>query len=197
MGGEREHHHHWNDGEVLVDNGDGTITDLRTGLMWEQAGSDTKYNHQGAMTRCHDLTLAGHADWRLPTVQELISIVDYERRGPAIDPTFKAAAFYYWSATSFTLPFNAWFVDFLGGNVFFDGKSLDFSVRAVRSGSLDPSTIRAENARLRAQLRQAVAVLGGLVSARDNAPAAVEERTVQSWRQARAFLADLSRAPLK
>ena len=53
----------------------------------------------------------------------------------------------------------------------------------------------AQNAKLRAQLMQAIAVLGELVSARDNAPAAVEERTVQSWRQARAFLADLFDAP--
>jgi len=56
-------------------------------------------------------------------------------------------------------------------------------------------TLEAENAKLRAQLMQAIAVLGELVSARDNAPAAVEERTVQSWRQARAFLANLFDAP--
>ena len=120
----------------MIDNDDGTITDSATELMWERAGSDTKYNHDAAVARCGDLTLAGHTDWRLPTIRELISIVDYERRNLAIHPAFKTAARFYWSATTFAMfPDFAWYVDFFNGFVGSGNKDFDFYVRAVRTGS--------------------------------------------------------------
>ena len=147
-----------------IDNGDNTVTDERTGLMWEQAGSDTRYNYNAAMARCCDLTLAGHTDWRLPTIQELFSIVDFERRRPAIDPVFTTVADSYWSATTCaTNPFYAWYVSFYSGNVldFNDKSSLNY-VRAVRAGSLTLrsfDTLEAENAQLRAHLAQHATLL--------------------------------------
>jgi hypothetical protein len=75
------------------DNGDGTVTDLGTGLMWQQADDGTARNWEDALEYAEDLTLAGYADWRLPDVHELQSIVDYTRSlqstgSPAIDPVF-------------------------------------------------------------------------------------------------------------
>ena len=81
----------------FVDNGDGTISDLATGLQWAKADSGKPMNWQEALAFCAGLKTAGHDDWRLPNAKELQSIVDYTRapdatdparRGPAIDPIF-------------------------------------------------------------------------------------------------------------
>ena len=95
----------------LVDNRDGTITDLATGLMWTQTDNGKPLNWQQALAWAEGLRLAGHSDWRLPNAKELQSIVDYDRapdatdssqRGPAIDPMFKVTKTesYYWSGTT-------------------------------------------------------------------------------------------------
>ncbi len=63
----------------FVDNGDGTITDNATGLMWQQADSGSGINWEAALAHAEGLTLAGHDDWRLPNAKELQSIVDYTR----------------------------------------------------------------------------------------------------------------------
>lgn len=75
------------------DNGDGTVTDLNTGLMWQQADDGTARNWEDALAFAEDLELAGYDDWRLPDAHELQSIVDYNRSmqstgSPAIDPVF-------------------------------------------------------------------------------------------------------------
>jgi hypothetical protein len=93
------------------DNGDGTISDLATGLMWAKADSGKAMNWQDSLAYCENLRLAGHADWRLPNAKELQSIVDYSRapdaqnpaqRGPAIDPIFKMTKeeSYFWTSTT-------------------------------------------------------------------------------------------------
>jgi hypothetical protein len=60
-----------------VDNRDGTITDLATGLMWQKADSGTTMNWQNALGYAEKLEHAGHDDWRLPNAKELHSIADY------------------------------------------------------------------------------------------------------------------------
>ena len=85
----------------LVDNGDGTVTDASTGLMWQQAEAGAM-NWEAALVYCENLELAGHDDWRLPNLNELLSIVDYELYDPAIDTTFFPGAMSseYWSSTT-------------------------------------------------------------------------------------------------
>ena len=149
----------------MIDHGDGTVTDERTGLMWEQHPNEALYSWEDAtQIRINDLNaarLGGHDDWRLPTVQELVTLVDYSRHHPAIHPIFATAANDYWSSTTdATYPTLAWFVGFDGGYVDDDGKSGSKYVRAVRGGSLDPSTLRSENAQLRAQLKRIAADFG-------------------------------------
>jgi hypothetical protein len=63
----------------FIDNGDGTITDNATGLMWAQDDNGTGVYWEDALTYAESSTLAGHNDWRLPNVKELQSIVDYSR----------------------------------------------------------------------------------------------------------------------
>ena len=106
------------------DNGNGTVTDRATGLMWMKVDSgvlkagrkkDGKLNWQEALAWAESLEYAGYSDWRLPNVKELQSIVDYTRspattNSAAIDPVFEATSFAaeggredypcYWSGTT-------------------------------------------------------------------------------------------------
>lgn len=83
-------------GNDFVDNGDSTITDNATGLMWTQGDSNQGMNWQEALAWVQQKNAAnhlGHPDWRLPNAKELQSIVDYARspdtaQSPAIDPLF-------------------------------------------------------------------------------------------------------------
>jgi hypothetical protein len=54
--------------------------------MWERAVDPTAYTREQAGLYCDGLQLGGYDDWRIPTFIELLSIVDYTRPGPTIDP---------------------------------------------------------------------------------------------------------------
>ena len=95
----------------FVDNHDGTVSDLATGLMWAKEDSPKPMDWQSALSYCEGFQLGGHSDWRLPNAKELQSIVDYDRapeaadiskRGPAIDPVFKLNDSEAWGWTSTT-----------------------------------------------------------------------------------------------
>lgn len=87
------------------DNGDGTVTDRATGLVWQQADSGKGLDWKDALAYAEQLRLAGHEDWRLPDAKELQSIVDYTHI-PAIDPVFHISKRddgeypFYWSSTT-------------------------------------------------------------------------------------------------
>ncbi|MEI6681613.1 MAG: DUF1566 domain-containing protein [Bacteroidota bacterium] len=102
----------------FVDNGDSTVTDMRTHLMWSQGDCGHGMNWQAALAWVQSKNAAGwlgHSDWRLPTTKELESIIDYSRspsttNSPAIDPVFHCTAITneasqpdypcYWAATT-------------------------------------------------------------------------------------------------
>ncbi len=62
------------------DNGDGTVTDLNTGLMWIQDAGDKTY-YVDAMEELETYTFAGYDDWRLPTIKELYSLAQFSGVG--------------------------------------------------------------------------------------------------------------------
>ncbi len=99
----------------FVDNKNGTITDLATGLMWQAADDGKPRDWENALDYANKLNLSGYSDWRLPSAKELQSIVDYTRspqatKSPAIDPMFSCTAIkdpsgktnypYYWTSTT-------------------------------------------------------------------------------------------------
>lgn len=121
----------------LLDNGDGTITDLATGLMWQQGESDPM-TWEEALAYCESLQLAGYDDWRLPNRNELQSLVDYETYDPAIDIVFfpDAISVPYWSSTTYAyVSDGAWVVYFFDGSLPGVQKTSSCLVRAVRGGS--------------------------------------------------------------
>jgi hypothetical protein len=102
----------------FLDNGDGTVTDRATGLIWSKADSGVGMNWREALSWVQHKNAEkylGHDDWRLPDVKELQSIVDYSRspdttQSSALAPVFQCTAITneggqpdfpcYWSATT-------------------------------------------------------------------------------------------------
>jgi len=100
------------------DNGDDTITDRATGLMWARGDSGKGMNWEAALAwvqACNTANYLGHRGWRLPNAKELQSIVDYSRSpdttaSPAISPLFRCTPTtneigqpdypYYWTGTT-------------------------------------------------------------------------------------------------
>lgn len=166
----------------FTDNGDGTVTDGETGLMWEAKGhldgvpvactsagvcpdphdADNQYtysadNPTGPPGKVFTVLLAqlnagggfaGHTDWRLPTREELQSIVDYADASlPVSHAAFDtncsstctgigcgcSAAASYWSDDLVaSISGNAWVVDFGDGSALTDTRDTDYHARAVR-----------------------------------------------------------------
>ena len=123
----------------FIDNGDDTVTDTRTGLMWSKApigNLEDGETFADAEKLCGELALGGHSDWRLPNVHELFGLVDHSRHGPAIDVHAfpDTPSDWFWTSTpSAWAPSCAWCVDFNDGYVSGNLRSLDAFVRAVRS----------------------------------------------------------------
>jgi hypothetical protein len=117
----------------MVDNGDGSVTDTKTGLMWQQADA-VVMTWAAALTYCENLQLANHDDWRLPNINELQSIVDYSKNNPSIDtvafPGTMSSG--YWSSTTGVDSNDAWYVYFNCGFVYDGYKYNSLFVRAVR-----------------------------------------------------------------
>ncbi|NER83568.1 MAG: DUF1566 domain-containing protein, partial [Leptolyngbya sp. SIO1D8] len=72
----------------FTDNGDASITDSVTGLMWQQVPTTTSYSWADAQNYCETLSLADYDDWRAPSLKELFSISDFETGWPYIDTAF-------------------------------------------------------------------------------------------------------------
>ena len=129
------------------DNGDGTVTDNVTGLMWQQAVQlrdqahpGTGYTRADAVAYCATLTLAGYSDWRLPSRIELVSIVDTGQGPPSIDRTYfpSTPADWFWSSSSVPVAGGAWQVDFIWGQTtcWYDNEWCQ--ARCVRFAAADP-----------------------------------------------------------
>jgi hypothetical protein len=118
-----------------TDNGNGTITDNVTSLIWQKEDDNTIRTWTDAGTYCDNLSLGGYTDWRLPSDIELMSIVNYGTYGPSINTTYfpNTNSSFYWSSTTYADDTSsAWGVYFYDGNVYYNGKSNSLYVRCVR-----------------------------------------------------------------
>jgi len=87
----------------FVDNGDGTVTDRVTGLMWQKEGTTSEVSFGGAQQYVQGLNtnrFRGFADWRLPTAEELCSLLEpgLSQRGQHIDIVFSPSTLACWSS---------------------------------------------------------------------------------------------------
>lgn len=125
----------------VVDNGDGTVTDPRTGLEWQKVTATGTYTWEAALNYAESLDLGGHTDWRLPNCNELQSLVDYSRNRPAVPTTLEESteSSFYWSSTTeiFYSTNRAWSVHFFSGSAGSRYKSNTSCVRCVRGGGVD------------------------------------------------------------
>jgi hypothetical protein len=147
-------------GANYTDNGDSTVTDNVTGLMWEQKtddggprDKDNKYTWKDALAYCESLVLGGQDDWRMPTPKELERLVDLGKSSPAIDTTHfpNTSNGLYWTGTTCSgcHKHKAFAMDFNDGRVYFGKKQVNYKdtvnppvyeywyVRAVRNAT-DP-----------------------------------------------------------
>lgn len=133
---------------AFQDNGDGTVTDLNTGLMWQQDPGPMKHPWHGALNQANNLSLAGYTDWRLPTIKELYSIIDYGRGWPYIDTTYFDCELdpqdpkntQYWSGTEYVGLTHggqetAFGVNFATGHIKGYGTMMPAYARCVRGSS--------------------------------------------------------------
>jgi hypothetical protein len=125
----------------LVDNGDGTITDRATALIWEKGGSPSLLYYWQAekyISRLNRQKFLGHTGWRIPTLEELASLLEpgANERGQYKSPIFNAKQYKCWSADPF------------GGHRISGMAELkrivDFSKGGI-SHAVDSSTIRGAN----------------------------------------------------
>ena len=115
------------------------VLDRETGLVWQRDTGETKYDWYVAQDYCYLLEIGGRKGWRLPTIDELATLIDSSQSSPALPAGHSftnAKSFSYWSSTTLahdTLA--AWRVNFYDGYVGgHSSKTISCYVRAVRSG---------------------------------------------------------------
>jgi hypothetical protein len=121
-----------------TDNGNGTVTDNNTRLIWQQSDDNTRRTWSTVTSYCTSLSLAGFNDWRLPNPKELQSIVHADEYYPLINTTIfpGTESSDYWSSTpNVHSPSDAWHVDFQSGEVYGYSETWNPYVRCVRGGS--------------------------------------------------------------
>lgn len=125
--------------QSFVDNRNGTVTDNKTGIMWQQA--DRGYmSWVSALSYCEGLSLGGFTDWRLPNIKELESITDDSKYNPALETTYfpkttyfpidRTFGFYFSSTTVSDYSDLSWYVHSADGSVSQTSKDHDGSIYA-------------------------------------------------------------------
>jgi hypothetical protein len=116
------------------------VIDHTTGLVWQQSGSDVLLNYELAeayITNLNQENFGGHSNWRLPTVEEAISLVEPANKqgGLSIDQIFDDKQRWIWTADTGESDLQAWAISFTqGGGSHVVALRNDLSVRAVCLG---------------------------------------------------------------
>jgi hypothetical protein len=87
---------------LFLDQEDGTVVDLTTGMMWQQGDDEQERSWEEALSFCEALVLAEHEDWRVPTAKEIATLVDNLGFNFSInEDVFLGTPGHFWSATTF------------------------------------------------------------------------------------------------
>ncbi len=117
------------------------VIDRASGLMWQQSGSVNEISYGEAksyVTRLNSDQFAGYNDWRLPTLEEVMSLMEPTEKGSDmyIDPVFDNTQCWVWTSDTNETTL-AWLANFVSGNCYtYPNDYFDFTsggyVRAVR-----------------------------------------------------------------
>jgi hypothetical protein len=125
----------------FTNNGNGTVTDNATGLMWLENPSSLFVTWSktlgAAIGECEQFSRAGHTDWRLPNINELFSIINRGREYPACyyDLYTDRFSYPYWTSTSvYGINNSFWTISFTRGEVSYDQSSNAHDMWPVRGG---------------------------------------------------------------
>jgi hypothetical protein len=117
--------------------GDSAVLDNQTGLVWERSPGVEHMGWTEAPAYCRGKTTGGQSQWRVPTKEELASLVDPQQGDPALPSghpfTHVKSAIYWTSTPDAKDPILAWHVSFFTGQVTVDGKHLNRRVWCVRT----------------------------------------------------------------
>jgi Protein of unknown function (DUF1566) len=119
----------------FTDNGNGTITDNLTNLVWQKTPNPTALTWEDALKYAENLTFATASDWRLPNIKELQSLNDESIVKPSINKTFfpSVGVNKFWSSTSLpNATTKAWYLSTQYGITTYDEKSVANYVICVR-----------------------------------------------------------------
>ncbi|MBN2574404.1 MAG: DUF1566 domain-containing protein [Deltaproteobacteria bacterium] len=124
---------------TYVNNADGTVTDNTSKLMWEQSSSyetTTQMSYSDSVSYCENLRTGGYSDWRVPTMIELVSLMNFGTYLPAIDIskfTNTLTEGHYWSSTPLAQsPTDHWLANFGYGGTVLYAPGGQLAVRCVR-----------------------------------------------------------------
>jgi hypothetical protein len=168
---------------------DALVTDQMTGLMWHRAASSSTYTQALAADYCKNSRVGAYADWRLPTVIELVSLVDFTAVSPSIDTLAfpGTSSNLFWTSTPLASRMtNAWYVGFGQGNTNFLDVTVGNFVRCVRAGLNASSSCYQSGARFHVADGLVVDAATGLTWQQGVAPAPL------TWSAAKAYCAGLA-----
>ena len=116
---------------------DKLVNDTKLGLVWQDnnAAKSIKKNWKSSKEYCQNLSLDGKSDWRLPSIKELLTIVDDDRHEPKIIQSFQNVYGYrYWTSSKFeSYAGYIMYVDFSNGGQDATTEDAELFVRCVRT----------------------------------------------------------------
>jgi hypothetical protein len=125
--------------EAKTIKGEKVVFDHASNLMWQQSGSPKYIKYDAAKKYVDDLNkkaFAGFKDWRLPTLEEAMSLMETEKKNGNlyIDQVFDKHQEWIWTSDPVQGESRAWVVLFANGRCSWGSLNVVYSVRAVRSG---------------------------------------------------------------